>query len=197
MTIVVTVKINDGIVLASDSATTFHADDGTFLNIYNNANKVFNLVKGLPLGGLTWGAGAIGSASIATLAKDLRRRLSGNDPNHLSWQLDADNYTIGDVATRVREFLFDELFKDAYSNNPPPNFFLGFKVCGYSSHAPLSEQWDIRIINDTCAAPQLVRGQADVGTSWDGEYETMGRLFSVWAIALPKNCRNSAIMMLR
>jgi len=50
VTIVVTVKINDGIVLASDSATTFSDEKGTFVNIYNDANKVFNLVKGFPLG---------------------------------------------------------------------------------------------------------------------------------------------------
>lgn len=55
MTIVVTVKINDGIVLAADSATTFSDDKGVPVKIYNNANKVFNLVKGLSIGSLTWG----------------------------------------------------------------------------------------------------------------------------------------------
>jgi hypothetical protein len=56
MTIVVTVKIHDGIVLASDSATTFSDTDGNTVKVYDNANKVFNLVKGLPIGSLTWGA---------------------------------------------------------------------------------------------------------------------------------------------
>lgn len=82
MTIVVTVKINDGIVLASDSATTFSDDQGNVVKIYNNANKVFNLVKGRPIGGLTWGAGGIGAASISTITKDLRRRLAGQDQIH-------------------------------------------------------------------------------------------------------------------
>jgi hypothetical protein len=100
MTIVVTVKINDGIVLASDSATSFYDDNGNFLNIYNNANKVFNLVKGLPIGGLTWGVGGIGVASTATIVKDLRKRLSGEDAAHADWEIDRDNYTIEAVATR-------------------------------------------------------------------------------------------------
>jgi hypothetical protein len=177
VTIVVTVKINDGIVLASDSATTFTDEKGTFVNIYNNANKVFNLVKGLPLGGMTWGAGAIGSASIATIAKDLRRRLSGDDPEHREWALDIDKYTIEKVATRVREFLFEELFQGAQGAAPQANFFLGFKVCGYSAGAPLSELWDIRIINDTCEPPKLLRDQNAIGPNWDGEYESMDRLF--------------------
>jgi hypothetical protein len=41
MTIVVTVKINDGIVLAADSATTFSNQQGVVVKIYNNANKAW------------------------------------------------------------------------------------------------------------------------------------------------------------
>ena len=104
MTIVVTVKINDGIVLAADSATTFSDQQGAVVKIYNNANKAFNLVKGLPIGGLTWGAGGIGFASISTITKDLRRRLTGDDPEHADWKLDRDTYTIEAVAQRAREF---------------------------------------------------------------------------------------------
>ena len=80
MTIVVTVKINDGIVLASDSATTFADDTGRVIKIYNNANKLYNLAKGLPIGALTFGCGGIGTASLATISKDLRRRLMCYDP---------------------------------------------------------------------------------------------------------------------
>jgi hypothetical protein len=72
MTIVVSVKINDGIVLSSDSATTLSDDKGQVLNVYNNANKIFNLYKGLPITAATWGSGSIGRASISTLAKDMR-----------------------------------------------------------------------------------------------------------------------------
>jgi hypothetical protein len=44
MTIVVTVKVTDGIVLAADSAATFYGV-GPAPKIYNNANKIFNLVR--------------------------------------------------------------------------------------------------------------------------------------------------------
>jgi hypothetical protein len=119
----------------------------------------------------------IGSASIATLAKDLRRRLSGLDPRHQDWKLDANSYTVAEVANRAREFFFNEAFQEAYGEKPPADFFLGFKVCGYSAGAPLSELYDIRIINDVCAEPALVQNKNDVGTRWDGEYESMTRLF--------------------
>jgi hypothetical protein len=83
MTVVVTVKINDGIVLASDSAVSFFDANGSPIKIYSHANKVFNLVKGLPIGVMFWGVGGIGSASVATIAKDLRKRLAGDDIGHL------------------------------------------------------------------------------------------------------------------
>jgi hypothetical protein len=175
MTIVVTVKINDGIVLASDSATTFSDDNGNVVKIYNNGNKVFNLVKGLPIGGLTWGAGGIGAASISTITKDLRRRLSGKDLAHPDWAL-GDDYTVEVVANRVKSFFYDELFVQEYGATPPPGFFLGFKVCGYSAGAGLPELWDFRIVGNEVIGPKLVRGQDSAGPNWDGEYEAMDRL---------------------
>src|SRR5665213_4050764 len=70
MTIVVTTRVTDGLVMASDSATTFSNNEGVVMKVYNNANKVFNLVKVWPLGAMTYGSGSIGAASISTLSKD-------------------------------------------------------------------------------------------------------------------------------
>ena len=176
MTIVVTVKINDGIVLASDSATTFADQQGNAVKIYNNANKVFNLVKGIPIGSLTWGVGGIGAASISTISKDLRRRLTGDDPQHRDWKLDPNGYTMAQVAERARQFIFEELFQKAYGTNPPEGYFLGYKICGYSAGAPLPELWHFMITGGTCEPPKLMRDQSDCGPNWDGEYEAMNRL---------------------
>lgn len=176
MTIVVTVKINDGIVLAADSATTFSDDKGAPVKIYNNANKVFNLVKGLSIGSLTWGAGGIGAASISTISKDLRRRFAGDDPNHADWKLDPGKYTIELAAQKAREFIFEELYKGEYGDKPPEKYFLGYKVCGYSAGAPLPELWHFTITGNVCDPPKLIRGQKDFGPNWEGEYEAMNRL---------------------
>jgi hypothetical protein len=91
MTIAVSLKVNDGVVLAADSATTLigQSPDGSVgvVNVYNNANKIFNLVKDWPIGVVTWGAGSIGTASVSTLVKDLRARLSGKLSEDNSWVL--------------------------------------------------------------------------------------------------------------
>jgi len=57
VTIAICLKVHDGIVLASDSASTLltiGSDQNTSItNIYNNTNKIFNLYKGLPIGAIT------------------------------------------------------------------------------------------------------------------------------------------------
>lgn len=58
MTIAISIKVNDGVVLATDSASTItgQAPNGLIgvTHVYNNANKLFNLYKGLPVGAITW-----------------------------------------------------------------------------------------------------------------------------------------------
>jgi hypothetical protein len=176
MTVVVTVKINDGIVLASDSAVSFFdPTTGNPLKIYSHANKVFNLVKGLPIGVMFWGVGGIGSASVATIAKDLRKRLAGEDKNHLDWKLPHD-YTMEFVAGRFREYFFDERFAAEYKSVAPKGYFLGCKICGYSTDAGSPEVWDVKIIGDKCEPPVLTQTSEWFGPKWDGEYEALDRL---------------------
>src|SRR5215813_12025297 len=103
MSIIVSVKINDGIVLASDSATTFYTADGEPGQIYQHANKIVNLVKGLPVGVMTCGAGGIGNASIDTLLKDLRLILSSEGDKHI----DPKSYTMEKLASEVQAFFLE------------------------------------------------------------------------------------------
>jgi hypothetical protein len=148
MTVAIVLQVHDGVVLASDSAMTLtdptKVGPESVLNVYNNANKIYNLRKGLPIGGLAYGWGSLGSSSLATLAKDLRWRFSGEQKNQINWQIDPDNYTIKDIADRAREFLFDEHFKPL--NVTTGGMQLGFIVAGYSSGAQLSEVWSIVIL---------------------------------------------------
>ena len=65
MTILVSVKINDGVVMAADSASSFESG-----MVYLNADKIVNLMEGLPIGAMATGAGGIGNESIDTLMKD-------------------------------------------------------------------------------------------------------------------------------
>lgn len=139
MTVGVVVKVWDGLVLATDSATTMPLQDGG-AQVYNSANKIFHLHRGLPVAAMTWGLGSIGSASISTLAKDLRRRLMGQDPDFRGWELDPSSYTIQGVAERLVEHFYDELFSQVFASDAPGST-LGMLIAGYSSGSGLAEAW--------------------------------------------------------
>ncbi len=180
MTIVVTIRVNDGVVLAADSATSFVDPAGAVVKVYNNANKIFNLVKVWPIGAMTYGSGGIGSASIATLSKDLREKLTPPQfmaPHYQKgeYELDPMSYTIEDVAAKAKKFLFDECYVKEYPNGVP-NYYMGYRVCGYSAGSVLPEVWEILINGDKCEGPNRIYEDSHFGPRWAGETEALDRL---------------------
>lgn len=192
MTVALAVKVNDGLVMAADSASTLiagvdQAGNQFVTNVYNNADKIFNLYKGKPIGCSTWGLGGIGSASISTLAKDLRQRFMGCDSKQGDWKIDLENYSLEEVAGRVRQFFFEEHykveFKSAYEQIAPemPEKIRfpgqGFMMTGYSSGAELPEVWVFEVQpNGECPAPKQVVAQGQSGIAWFGQPEAIFRL---------------------
>lgn len=164
MTIIVSVKINDGIVMASDSASTFQSGQ-----TYLHADKIVNLIKGIPIGVMVTGNGSIGSESIATLLKDLRSRLEGTADH--AWKLNRQDYTMQHVAERVREFLFEE--KAAAVD---PGIWMQLRICGYSAGRSSPEIWEVVLRGGECDQPKLVQPEQGFGVNWDGEYEALDRL---------------------
>ena len=189
MTIAISLKVHDGVVLAADSASTLFGIDPSsghsgVVTIYNTANKVFNLYKGLPIGCITWGSGSIGNASISTLTKDLRRRFMGEDPEHADWGLDPDKYSIESIAKRARQFFYEELYAPEFKDvGGKPD--LGFIVAGYSAGEGLAEEWRIQIVNGDCLAPELLRPKNVAGISWSGEPEAINRIVKGHGTILP------------
>jgi hypothetical protein len=184
MTIAISVKVHDGLVLTADSASTLiRSVSGTHevLNVYNNANKIFNLCKGLPIGGMTWGSGSIGNASITTIAKDLRRRFAGNEPSFASWHLDPASFTVESVANRAAEF-FEEKCKPLPKDQQPR---FGFMVAGYSAGAPFSESWVIDVADGAKPVVTKVRTDDDCGANWYGEPEAVQRIVVGFGTQLP------------
>ncbi len=179
MTIAISLKVNDGVVLAADSASTLIAqtlNGSTVVQVYNNANKVFNLRKGLPIGAITWGSGAIGKASISTLIKDLRVRFAGGDPIHKDWHIDPQAYSVEDVAKQLRRFIYEELYVPAFKDWPQKPV-LGFIVAGYSSSSELAEEYRIDVDDKgSCSLPKPVRPKEECGAAWNGEPEAISRL---------------------
>lgn len=166
MTVIVSVKINDGIVMACDSAMSFGIGQ-----IYHNAEKIVNLVKGLPIGIMIAGDGNIANESITTLLKDLRRRLSGDSSDHSDWKIDKSSYKMVDVAEKVRQFLYDEKMAGGKSE-----VWTQLRLCGYSASRPLAELWEIKLLGNQCPAPLQVQSEDQFGIRWDGYYEALDRL---------------------
>lgn len=180
MTIVISVKVNDGIVLAADSVTSFFDGDGKVAKTYDYANKVTNLVKVWPIGSMTYGSGGIGNASIATVSKDLRRQLDPRTSTDKALALDQASYTVREVAEKSRDYLFSE-FTKAYGDSPPAGFYLGYRVCGYSAGAALPEAWEVGISGADAFGPDAIypdkeHGRPAFGPRWAGEPEALDRL---------------------
>lgn len=169
MTIIVCVKINDGLVVASDSTTSFFRNDDKFVQSYDNANKIFNLYKGLPIGAMTCGSGNIGSASISTLSKDLRERFSAAD-SPADGKIDKATYTMKEVAEKARLFLLEAVHAAGVDVS------LTYWVFGYSAGRPLPETWCLNFSGKDCPEPSLLQGEGDVGPRWAGEEEALDRL---------------------
>lgn len=180
MTVAIVVKVYDGIVLAADSATTLGLQNGKD-QVYNGANKVFHLHRGLPIGAMTWGLGQLGSASIATVIKDLRRRFMGHDRAHLDWELDPASYTVEAVAARLAELLFGELYSPLSTTGA-----LGLVVAGYSSGETSSEAWLVNMDDPNVdCVPVLAAGKDESGWIAYAQPEGVHRLFNGFDPAVP------------
>lgn len=179
MTSIVTLKVTDGLVLAADSAATFYVPTagGIVTKIYNHANKIFNLRKVWSIGAMAYGAGGIGASSVETLSKDLRKRFSDSDD--ADYFLHEGSYTVEEVAIKARRFLFEQSYLNAFAV-PPPDFAMGYRVCGYSAGADLPEIWEFFINGAQCAEPYRVQGRDEFGLRWAGETEALDRL--IWEL---------------
>lgn len=179
MTIAISIKVNDGVVLASDSAATMLARDprGTvgIINIYKNADKIYNLRKGIPVGAITWGSGSIGNSSISTLSKDFRDLISSDDA---IWRVDPQNYSIEDIAKKFKKHIFDNNYQKAFEEwEEKKRPFIGFIIAGYSTSGDFAEEWEIQIMEGVCKGPEKIREHQFTGIAWRGRGEAIYRLY--------------------
>jgi hypothetical protein len=182
VSIAVLIGVHDGVVLAADSASTlsFPTPPGVVLpagqqgvvgNVYDNANKIFNLVKGQPIGCITFGSGNIGNASIGTLIKDLRKKLT-DTPDKIGF--DSNNYTMEGVAKILAKFLGDEC--DKLDPGAKLNTSMGFLLGGYSKPGDFGESWSVEIQKGSPQPPKKLRADHEVGISWGGMTEAVQRI---------------------
>jgi hypothetical protein len=150
MSVVACVVVNDGVVLAADSAGTVVStgQDGKSYGsfVYENANKVFQLHRKMPWGALFWDSIGIGSTSVSNMIKELRDAFM-KVPDTLNW-------TLEQAAAAVKSRLMNE-FEIVYGKSPGSQFAgMGCRIAGYSSQAMVPETWCFYLNGDgTCTGP--------------------------------------------
>lgn len=180
MSIAVVISVHDGLVMAADSASTLLVSSASGIagvaNVYDNANKIFNLYKGLPIGCIAFGAGSIGNASIGTLMKDLRAQLSDKKKTE-ELNFNPMNYTMEGIAGILGRFLEQECIK-LQSQNPANLAMtnLGIFLGGYSSTESLSESWSVEVQNGVVKPAVRLREKDATGITWGGLGEVIQRI---------------------
>jgi len=192
MSVAIVMNVHDGLILAADSASSLVVGfagprPGVMpmgvANVYNNANKIANLIKGKPIGCVAFGAGSIGNASISTLLKDFRDKIT-KDKTYF----DREKYTMEEVSSKLADFLEAEGRKLPAVNAPKPT--LGIFLAGYSTGASLGERWSLSIENGKASSPVRLYKPEEVGLNWGGEgAEAISRLILGYGTQLPDTLR--------
>jgi len=167
MTICVAIKVHDCIVFAADSASTVSKNQQV-LNVYNNADKVFNLHREKPLVAMTAGMGSIGGRSISSLTKELRIEIKE--------KIDILNYGVDEIVGFAAAF-----FETAYNapdnaNARNDNDYFEFWIGGYGSANKHGEIWKIILSLGKFQYEQISKESDSLGIFWGGQGEAIGRL---------------------
>ena len=154
MTIAIALKINDGIILATDSSSTILGEENEkglrpVHHTYFTADKLFNLKKGSPIGVMTWGDGSINNVSISTLAKDFREKSKEKNYN-----------SVNEIVDEFTSFLRNKISKKTS---------LGFLVAGYSKKCEHPEMFLINITKGEIEKPKELNANDPLAISWFGE----------------------------
>lgn len=189
MTICVSVKVSEGLVLGADSTAAIEGHIGDnppgVLKTYDHVRKLAH-IKDYPIGTLTWGTAHVGARSVDSLIKEYEytlpslqeeqerrkeQRMRGESPKEY-------RYNVRHIAERlvahIKEF-YDREFQNRPESERP---FLGLLASGYSSGQFFPEQWLVQLP----AMPELHElrpgrdGQPDFGANWFGLTDAIIRL---------------------
>lgn len=182
MTISIGIKVNDGLVIASDSALTLSGGKGVS-NVYMNGTKIVNLHKGLPIGVAYWGLASLGGHNFAFWLKELRIRLEGKSLAYPSWRVDPHDYSLLDVSKLVGDF-FDEVLKSQIEKEPQAKFLnFGLLIAGFSTGSLVPETYVVQQNNNSIGAPyDPING--GTGCFWHGQQELINRILNGYSANL-------------
>lgn len=175
MSIIASVKVNDGIVLAADSATQIHGTDAQgnigLIKSYYNAKKLFQIGE-LPIGVMFYGIGNIGKRSVENLLLEFNRlKLTELKKSH----------SVEQITKELLEFFqtfytkqFQDVLEQTDASKQPPSF--GAFVAGYSYETYYAEEWEFVLPRDSNI--KKVRAAEEYGASWRGVPIPFSRLYN-------------------
>lgn len=174
MTIVASVKVRDGLILATDSMTQIYGtgpEGGPpqFMKSYENARKLFRVGE-LPIGVMTYGLGNLGQRSIEGLMLQFSTEIVGNRKK------------VETVARSLFEFVKSKYEAEGYLGSPDPPA-LGFSVAGYSPNGHFPDEWEFLLPRDS--EPFQSRPEDAFGASWRGVDAPFTRLWKGFALRIP------------
>ena len=171
MSIVATLKVGEGLVLAADSAAVIQTlgQQVGVANVYYNATKLFRL-RDYPLGILTWGASTVGIRSMASLVGEFEHGRPAIGPDHLN---PLTEIQVEREAEALQTFLMQTYeqaipnFREIPENVRPAT---GFCLGGYSTGQFSSELYAFTIPEGGLRnlRPDSPDGHPDFGANWFG-----------------------------
>ncbi len=163
MTIAISISVQDGVVLASDSAVEHRGQ------IYYSAEKTVQIIKGLPIGVLVAGDAAINNKAFIDVLKDFGAQHSlRNGANYF----DKNSYTVEAVVRRLQDYL------RSMAPMQVAKLRSTLIIGGYSANCGTPEVWNLVFDSREGVSVSQVWSPTEYGICWEGSGECLHRLMS-------------------
>lgn len=185
MSVVIVVKVSEGLVLAADSAATLtgkvkqpdgEVQEGVLQTFYN-AKKLMQVGQDFPIGVLTWGNAYIGSRTIESLVRQWEHENGWRTKEDFK-QSQSDKYRTEACANGLLDH-FSHYHVDEFGHLPLEDRpIIGFIVAGYSEDQFFPDIWRFILPLDDGIHNQRpdIEGKPSFGASWFGITEPIVRL---------------------
>lgn len=180
MSIVLVVKVSEGLVLAADSASTLHGRvqrpqgvQAHILKTYYNARKLLQ-IGNFPIGVLTWGQAYVGPRTVESHIREWEHNRKWQSREQYKEEYD-NPFAVRDAAQGLLTHL-RQACEEVYGDDQHP--VLGVLVAGYSEGEFFPDVWRFILPVDDEVVNQRpdVEGKPDFGASWFGVTEPIVRL---------------------
>lgn len=192
VSIVVSLKVSDGIVVATDSMASIASADpqGNILvaQMFENANKLFQFPN-LPIAVACWGMAGIGARTVDSLMAEFSD----------SATIQLGEVRVENIAGQLLKFLknsYEQQFPGPPQGQPDNRPFIGVLVCGYSTNGHFGEEYEFSFPT----RPNVIRIHPDqqnrnpvFGAAWRGETEAIMRLTKGYDPNLPQFLRQQSV----